>query len=185
MSDREIRAYGPNYDTEHLSVDLDKKVRALGGASIIIFGDDPVLRAMQARALANTWGLRLMKNPIKADMQHNPDSGLTVGLHCVEPTVAADGFVNNWVLNAAVEGPRIMIIDVAEGTDIAVSALKVCALFVKMGGPDSPSAGIDSGTSVQDADSNVQSPNLCTGYTGMNAYSSLMSLRSRSGSPGA
>lgn len=30
MSDREIRAYGPNYDTEHLSVDLDKKVRALG-----------------------------------------------------------------------------------------------------------------------------------------------------------
>lgn len=179
MSDREIRVYGPNFDTEHLGVDLDKIVHALGGASIVILGEDPVRRAMQARALADTWGLKLMKNPIKADMQHAPEKGLTAAIHCVEPTVAADGFVHNWVLNSAAVGPRIMMIDIPEGTEIASSALEVSAIFVNGDGLEIPSAGISSGTTTPAGVSSIQSPNLCVGYTGIHAYSSLMTAKSR------
>ncbi|MGJ9406849.1 hypothetical protein ACHABQ_11065 [Nesterenkonia aurantiaca] len=82
MNDHEIRAYGPNYDTDHLAVDLDKKVRSVGGATIIVFGEDPALRAMQSRALTDSLGLKLTKNRMKAEDQHDPANGVTVALCC-------------------------------------------------------------------------------------------------------
>lgn len=110
MVDHEIRAYGPTYDTDHLTVDIDKKIRSVGGATIIVFGEDPVLRAIQSRALADSLGLGLTKNRIEAEDQHDPVNGGTVALHCADPTLISDALVREWVLDPWCMGPRTLIV---------------------------------------------------------------------------
>ncbi|MGJ9374174.1 hypothetical protein [Nesterenkonia sp. CF4.4] len=174
MNDHEIRAYGPNYDTDHLAVDLDKKVRSIGGATIVVFGEDPALRAMQSRALTDSLGLKLTKNRIKAEDQHDPANGVTVALHCADPTVTSDALVREWVLNPEFMGPRILIVEVAENSELAVSALGACALFVKVDSFNIPPAGMGSSTTVDSGTADYDDPNLCPGFTSMRNYSSLM-----------
>lgn len=174
MYNHEIRAYGPNYDTDHLAVDLDKKVRSVGGATIIVFGEDPVLRAMQSRALTDSLGLKLTKNRIKAEDQHDPANGVTVALHCADPTATSDALVREWVLNSEFMGPRILIVEVSENAELAVSALGACALFVKVGSCNIPPAGMGSTTTVDSAITDYDDPNLCPGFTSMTNYSTLM-----------
>lgn len=112
-------------------MDLDKKVRSTGGAVIVVFGTDPALRAMQSRALTDSLGLKLTKNLVKAEDQHNPANGVTVALHCADPTTTTDALVREWVLNSSFLGPRILIVEVPENAELAISALGACALFVK------------------------------------------------------
>lgn len=174
MGDREIRAYGPNYDTDHLAVDLDKKVRSIGGATIIVFGEDPALRAMQSRALTDSLGLKLTKNRIKAEDQHDPANGVTVALHCADPTVTTDALVREWVLNSEFMGPRILIVEVAENSELAVSALGACALFVKVDSFNIAPAGMGSTTTVVSDIADYDDPNLVPGFTSMRNYPTLM-----------
>ncbi|MGJ9372548.1 hypothetical protein [Nesterenkonia sp. CF4.4] len=174
MDDHEIRAYGPNYDTDHLAVDLDKKVRSVGGATVIVFGEDPVLRAMQSRALADSLGLKLTKNRMKAADQHDPANGVTIALHCADPTVTSDALVREWVLDSEIMGPRILIVEVAENAELAASALSACALFVKVDSNNLPPAGMGSTTTVDSGTADYDDPNLCPGFTSMRDYSTLM-----------
>lgn len=174
MNDHEIRAYGPNYDTDHLAVDLDKKVRSIGGATIIVFGEDPVLRAMQSRALTDSLGLKLTRNRTKAEDQHDPTNGVTVALHCAEPTVTSDVLVREWVLDPEFMGPRILLVEVAENTELAVSTLGACALFVKVDSFNIPPAGMGSTTTVASDIADYDDPNLVPGFTSMRNYSNLM-----------
>ena len=170
MTDHQIRAYGPNYHTSHLCVDLDDKVRAISGATILIFGDDPAMRAMQARALSDSLGLKLMKNPIKAATQHNPEGGVTVALHAADAIVSAHTLVHDWVLSAEVMGPRVLIVETTEGAEVATSVLDTCALFVKVEGMDIPPAGIGSGTMAHSEVAGPRVPTLCPGvhrYAGL------------------
>lgn len=188
MVEYEIRAYGPNYDIEHLCVDLDKKVRALGGATIVIVGDDPDLRAMQAHALSDSLGLQLTKNPIKAEERHSPDTGVTMALHCTDRLVMADSLVEDWVLNTAIPGPRILFVENVENGELAVSALGTCAVLVKAdsrtgmlmgdrGVPEIPSAGLNSSTIVTVQTSGYEDPHLCMDFNGMARYRDLMDQR--------
>lgn len=174
MNDHEIRAYGPNYDTDHLAVDLDKKIRSVGGATIIVFGEDPALRAMQSRALTDSLGLKLTKNRIKAEDQHDPANGVTVALHYADPTLTSDALVREWVLNPDFMGPRILIVEVAENSELAVSVLGFCALFVKVDSFNIPPAGMSSTTTVDSPIASYDDPNLCPGFTSMRNYSNLM-----------
>jgi len=174
MGDREIRAYGPNYDTEHLAVDLDHQLRSVGGATIVVFGEDPASRAMQSRALADSLGLKLTKNQLKAENEHAPTLGVTFALHSADPTVTSDALVHEWVLNPSFMGPRILIVEVAENADLAVSALGTCALFVKVDSFNIPSAGMGSTTTVVSGAADYDDPNLCPGFTSMRTYSSWM-----------
>lgn len=174
MSNQEIRAYGPNYDTDDLAVDLDKKVLSVGGATIVVFGEDPALRAMQSRAIADSLGLKLTKNRMKAEDQQDPANGVTVALHCVDPTVTADALVREWVRNRSIMGPRVLIVEVAENVELAVSALDASALFVKVDSLDIPPAGMGSTTTVVDDIVDLDDPNLCPGFKSMRNYSSLM-----------
>lgn len=174
MGDHEIRAYGPNYDTDHLAVDLDRKVRSVGGATIVVFGEDPALRAMQSRALTDSLGLKLTKNRMKAEDQHDPAEGVTVALHCADPTVTADALVREWVLDPSIMGPRILIVEVAENAELAVSALGSCALFVKVDSFNIPPAGMGSTTTVVSDIADYDDPNLVPGFTSMRNYSTLM-----------
>ncbi|MCH8563709.1 hypothetical protein LTI14_10865 [Nesterenkonia sp. YGD6] len=174
MNDHEIRAYGPNYDTDYLAVDLDKKIRSVGGATIIVFGEDPVLRAMQSRALADSLGLKLTKNRLKAEDQHDPAIGVTVALHCADPTLTSDALVREWVLDPEFMGPRILIVEVAENAELAVSALGACALFVKVDSFNIPPAGMGSTTTVASDIADYDDPNLVPGFTSMRNYSTLM-----------
>lgn len=181
MASREIRAYGPNYDTDHLAVDLDKKIRAVGGATIVVFGEDPALRSMQARALTDSLGLKLTKNRLKAEDQHDPLNGVTVAMHCTDSTVAADTLVREWVLDSLQMGPRVLIVEVNEGAELAVSALGSCALFVKVDSFDIPAAGMGSTTTVVSDIAAYDDPNICPGFTGMRTYGQLMDERATAG----
>lgn len=174
MGGHEIRAYGPNYDTEHLAVDLDKRIRSIGGATIIVFGEDPILRAMQSRALTDSLGLKLTKNRMKAEDQHDPGTGVTVALHCADPTVTADALVREWVLDSSIMGPRVLIVEVTENAELAVSALGSCALFVKVDSLNIPAAGMGSRTTLDSDISYDGDPNLCPRFTSMRDYPSLM-----------
>lgn len=177
MTDREIRAYGPNYHTNHLCMDLDDKVRTVGGATILIFGNDPAMGAMQARALSDSLGLELTRDPIKAVTDHAPERGVTIALHATDAIVAADTLVREWVLNNSITGPRILLVETSEGSEMATSALSTCALFVKVEGVDFPSAGIASGTAADSDIPGPRVPTLCLGFTSMRDYSTLMMER--------
>lgn len=185
MTGPEIRAYGPNYDTDHLCVDLDKKIRDIGGTTIVVIGEDRDMRAMQAQALADSLGLKLMKNPDKVAAQHDPAAGVAVALHCVEATDAAHALVNEWVLDTATTGPRILIVEVTEGAELAVSAMGTCGVFVRVDNLDIAPAGTSvppTGTSVI---SGHEDPNLYPGFTSMREFPTLMTERIGLYGPGA
>ncbi|MGJ9406848.1 hypothetical protein ACHABQ_11060 [Nesterenkonia aurantiaca] len=88
--------------------------------------------------------------------------------------MTTDALVRKWVLDPSFMGPRILIVEVAENAELAVSALGACALFVKVDSFNIPPAGMGSTTTVGSDIVNCSVPNLCPGFTSMGNYSALM-----------
>lgn len=145
-----VRAYGPNFDLDAVICSLGTKLNEFGGACVFVMSTDALRREMFSHVFSSALALRRARDiPDAVDHQDIENKRISV-MRCTDPAAQGPPMITEWVMNTKVPGPRILIIEVPNATQVQVpvSAMVTCAAVFDIDKLDLPADGADTNINI-------------------------------------